>query len=94
MDRRGFVRYGALGAAAVVSSRGLLACTPPASGGGGGGPTGPYGSLGAADANGVLLPAGFTSRVIATSGQHVPGTSFTWHSSPDGACCVPRAGGG
>ena len=31
--------------------------------------TGPYGALQAADANGIRLPAGFTSRVIARSRQ-------------------------
>ncbi|MEW5633231.1 translocation protein TolB, partial [Streptomyces hydrogenans] len=49
--------------------------------------TGPYGALGSADANGIMLPAGFTSRVIARSGQTVPGTSYTWHNAPDGGAC-------
>ncbi|KOX30916.1 translocation protein TolB [Streptomyces sp. NRRL F-6491] len=48
---------------------------------------GPYGALGTADANGIQLPAGFTSRVIARSGQTVTGTSYTWHSAPDGGAC-------
>ncbi|WP_309112556.1 alkaline phosphatase PhoX [Saccharothrix sp.] len=47
----------------------------------------PYGSLQTADANGIQLPSGFTSRVIARSTQTVPGTSFTWHSAPDGGAC-------
>nr|WP_237270371.1 alkaline phosphatase PhoX [Streptomyces caniscabiei] len=48
---------------------------------------GPYGTLGSADANGIRLPSGFTSRVIARSGQTVPGTSYTWHNAPDGGAC-------
>ncbi|MET9108860.1 alkaline phosphatase PhoX, partial [Streptomyces zhihengii] len=48
---------------------------------------GPYGALGAADANGIQLPAGFTSRVIARSGQKVGSTSYTWHNAPDGGAC-------
>nr|WP_202526694.1 alkaline phosphatase PhoX [Streptomyces sp. SID5770] len=48
---------------------------------------GPYGALGTADANGIQLPAGFTSRVIARSGQTVTGTSYTWHNAPDGGAC-------
>uniref|UniRef100_UPI000E6A3D1B alkaline phosphatase PhoX n=1 Tax=Streptomyces scabiei TaxID=1930 RepID=UPI000E6A3D1B len=48
---------------------------------------GPYGALGAADANGVRLPSGFSSRVIARSGQTVPGTSYSWHNAPDGGAC-------
>lgn len=42
------------------------------------------GPLGAADANGVQLPAGFTARIIARSNEIVPGTSYEWHDIPDG----------
>lgn len=45
---------------------------------------GPYGPLQAADSNGIMLPAGFTSRVVAVSGETVPGTSYVWHPFPDG----------
>lgn len=56
---------------------------------------GPYGPLSAtADANGFLLPSGFTSRLLATSGTSVPGTSFRWPSAPDGGACFPVPGGG
>nr|BFE52128.1 hypothetical protein GCM10017745_55550 [Saccharothrix mutabilis subsp. capreolus] len=47
----------------------------------------PYGALQAADANGIQLPQGFTSRVIARSTQTVPGTGYVWHSAPDGGAC-------
>ncbi|MBC2904760.1 DUF839 domain-containing protein [Streptomyces sp. PSKA01] len=47
----------------------------------------PYGELQTADANGIMLPAGFTSRVIARSGQTVSGTGYTWHNAPDGGEC-------
>jgi secreted PhoX family phosphatase len=49
--------------------------------------TSPYGGLQAADANGIQLPSGFTSRVIARSTQTVSGTSHIWHSAPDGGDC-------
>nr|WP_202459156.1 alkaline phosphatase PhoX [Streptomyces sp. SID5464] len=49
--------------------------------------TGPYGPLGSPDANGIRLPSGFTSRVIARSGQRVGSTSYTWHNAPDGGAC-------
>jgi secreted PhoX family phosphatase len=55
---------------------------------------GPYGPLQPADANGVRLPAGFSSRVIATSGQTVPGTSYTWHTAPDGGATFATSDGG
>nr|WP_202545425.1 alkaline phosphatase PhoX [Streptomyces sp. SID5606] len=55
--------------------------------------SGPYGALGSPDANGLRLPAGFTSRVIARSGQKVAGTSYTWHSAPDGGACYADGSG-
>lgn len=58
-----------------------------------GGPS-PYGPLGGPDANGLLLPAGFTSRVIAVSGTPVAGTSYVWPAAPDGAAVFPAPDGG
>jgi hypothetical protein len=53
----------------------------------------PYGDLSAADGNGIQLPAGFSSRVIARSGQRVPGTSYSWHWAPDGGACFADGNG-
>ncbi len=53
-----------------------------------------YGPLGAPDANGVRLPAGFRSRVVGRTGDVVPGTAFAWHAAPDGGGCFGRDGGG
>ena len=53
-----------------------------------------YGPLGAADVNGLRLPSGFTSRVVATTGQTVGSTGYVWPADPDGAATFPRAGGG
>ena len=55
--------------------------------------TGPYGALRAADANGIQLPAGFTSQVVARSRQTVPGTSYRWHDAPDGGAVIPNGSG-
>jgi secreted PhoX family phosphatase len=55
--------------------------------------TGPYGALQAADSNGIQLPAGFTSTVIARSRQTVPGTTYTWHDAPDGGAVIPNGSG-
>ena len=55
---------------------------------------GPYGALQAADARGIMLPAGFTSRVVAVSGQVVAGTGYTWHGAPDGGAAFATSGGG
>lgn len=51
--------------------------------------------LQAADNNGVRLPAGFSSRIIANSGQAViNGQDFIWHDAPDGGACFSTDGGG
>lgn len=85
MERRSFLRGAVIGTSAAAFGGTLMAgaaYAAPAQPG-----TGPYGALGSADANGIMLPAGFTSRVIARSGQTVPGTSYTWHNAPDGGAC-------
>jgi secreted PhoX family phosphatase len=56
--------------------------------------TGPYGPLLGPDANGLELPAGFSSRVVATAGSSVPGTSYGWPAAPDGGACFPVTDGG
>jgi secreted PhoX family phosphatase len=55
---------------------------------------GPYGPLQPADANGIMLPSGFTSRVVARSLETVPGTDYVWHQFPDGAATFAEPGGG
>lgn len=53
------------------------------------------GALLAPDANGIRLPAGFSSRIVAVSGEPpVSGSSTLWHVFPDGSGIFPRAGGG
>ncbi|WP_084955586.1 alkaline phosphatase PhoX [Thermoactinospora rubra] len=52
---------------------------------------GPYGPLGPPDGNGVSLPAGFRSRVVARSGRPVGGV--LWHPAPDGGVCFPDGDG-
>lgn len=58
-----------------------------------------FGPLLEPDRNGVALPAGFRSRVIAYSGVRVPTALFRsldyrWHVYPDGGACFPTADGG
>ncbi|MFC8946812.1 DUF839 domain-containing protein [Streptomyces sp. WAC04189] len=84
MERRTLLRTAVVGGSAVLGGalwRGAAHAAPAQPG------SGPYGALGAPDANGIRLPAGFTSRVIARSGQKVAGTSYTWHNAPDGGAC-------
>ncbi|MCF2125578.1 PhoX family protein [Strepomyces sp. STD 3.1] len=90
MDRRTLLRTAVVGGSAVLGGtlwRGAAYAAPAQPG------SGPYGALGSPDANGLRLPAGFTSRVIARSGQQVPGTSYTWHRAPDGGACYPDGSG-
>ncbi|AJP01914.1 translocation protein TolB [Streptomyces cyaneogriseus subsp. noncyanogenus] len=84
MERRTLLRAAALGGSAALGGtlwRGAAYAAPAQPG------AGPYGPLGAPDANGIRLPSGFTSRVVARSRQTVPGTSYTWHDAPDGGAC-------
>ncbi|MEU5806184.1 alkaline phosphatase PhoX [Streptomyces sp. NPDC047718] len=85
MERRTFLRGAVVGTSAAAFGGTLMrgaAYAAPAQPG-----TGPYGALRPADANGIMLPTGFTSRVIARSGQTVPGTAYQWHNAPDGGAC-------
>jgi uncharacterized protein len=53
-----------------------------------------FGPLQDPDANGIRLPAGFRSRVIARSGRAVRGSRYVWHDAPDGGATFAAAGGG
>ncbi|WP_329120809.1 alkaline phosphatase PhoX [Streptomyces sp. NBC_01353] len=91
MERRSFLRGAVIGTSAAAFGGTLMrgaAYAAPAQPG-----AGPYGALGSADANGILLPSGFSSRVIARSGQTVSGTSYTWHNAPDGGACYANGSG-
>lgn len=67
----------------AVASSVVAACAPPAPGGG-------------ADANGLVLPDGFTSRIIGRSGERIPGTGLDYRAFPDGAATFvdPAVAGG
>jgi hypothetical protein len=90
MDRRTFLRNAALGSGALALGPGFWkqAYAAPAA------PGTVYGALRGPDANGVRLPAGFTSRVVATSLEPVGTTGYTWHPAPDGAACFTTDDGG
>ncbi|MEY4640458.1 MAG: hypothetical protein RLZZ227_452 [Pseudomonadota bacterium] len=47
------------------------------------------------DSNGLRLPPGFKSRIIAHSSKPViPGGSYIWHKAPDGGACYTAPDGG
>jgi uncharacterized protein len=81
LRRRDFIGAGLTGAGALALGPGFWrqALAAPAVPG-----PGPYGPLQAADANGLMLPPGFRSRLIARANELVPGTAYPWHIFPDG----------
>ena len=116
LNRREFLRRSFLTAGAASSATLLTACMGASSFPGGRSAAGArasrlseIGPLQAPDANGLRLPEGFSSRVVAVSGQTpVLGGTYLWHSFPDGGATyraedggwiytsnseVPRAGG-
>ena len=52
-----------------------------------------FGPLQEPDENGIRLPKGFRSRVLARTGDVVPGTGYTWHGWPDGGDVFPMNDG-
>lgn len=46
------------------------------------------------DANNLLIPQGFESRVIARANQRVGNTTFLWHSDPDAGATFAAPDGG
>ena len=85
LNRRNFLQLSAVGGTALALGPSFWrqAYAAPAKPG-----TSPYGALsGSADANGVRLPAGFSSRIIARSSAKVANTGYTWHGAPDGGAC-------
>lgn len=54
----------------------------------------PYGALQAADANGVMLPPGFRSRIVARGLAPVENTNYVWPIFPDGQATYATGDGG
>lgn len=51
------------------------------------------GPLQAPNQDGLSLPKGFTSRIVARSGEPVAATNYFWHQSPDGGACFAAQNG-
>ncbi|WP_158881388.1 alkaline phosphatase PhoX [Amycolatopsis anabasis] len=90
MKRRNFLRAAVVGTGVTVFGNRF---TPAALADPAQNAPSPYGPLQAADANGIQLPAGFTSRVVARSGQQVANTGYTWHHAPDGGAVFADGSG-
>jgi secreted PhoX family phosphatase len=97
--RRELLRYSLFSPLAAIAGTSLYGC----SSGGANAPSGAdrppetqsFGPLQQPDANGVRLPVGFSSRIVARSRQEpVPGSGYPWHDSPDGGATYATADGG
>ncbi len=82
MPRRKFLKVSTLGTGAAIfgGASFLAACDPV--------------GLGPADAAGIRVHPFFTARVLATTQQVVPGTSYEWHLWPDGGATFALPDGG
>ncbi|MFP5358440.1 MAG: alkaline phosphatase PhoX [Gammaproteobacteria bacterium] len=96
MKRRQFLQAGLCVAGAFTLGRDFWkqAYAAPAVAG-----ASPYGPLIGPDANGLFLPRGFSSRLIATAHEPVPLlngglSSYVWHRAPDGGAVIPQEDGG
>jgi LPXTG-motif cell wall-anchored protein len=93
VDRRRFIALsftGVAGAATFGPGFWQQAFAAPAQPG-----PGPYGPLSSTpDANGLLLPQGFTSRIVAVAGRPVGPSGYPWHVFPDGGTVLPAEDGG
>jgi secreted PhoX family phosphatase len=89
MQRRHFLTL--LGASAA----GLALDAVPAFAGGPATPgPSPFGPLQAANGQGIRLPTGFTSRVVARAGSPLGSNGYKWPQFPDGGAVFPGQNGG
>lgn len=95
LSRRDLLKKGSTGLAALAVGPSLLALSQPLSAR----TLADVGPLLPPDSNGIRLPEGFTSRIIAAAGQRVRRsfwnrTAYHWHSYPDGGATFAAADGG
>jgi secreted PhoX family phosphatase len=91
LSRRELLASAAAGAGALALGPAFLreALAAPAVAG-----ASPYGPLGGPDANGLMLPPGFTSRLIARGNLPVEGTTYLFPIFPDGQATFRTKDGG
>lgn len=92
--RRAFLRKSFAGMSWVMAGTTLTQCSSEGSGGATMSNIANLGPLQEPDENGLRLPAGFTSRIVAQSGQPVGSSDYVWHNAPDGAAVFTTDDGG
>jgi secreted PhoX family phosphatase len=91
--RREFLWQVFLTAGASLAPAGLMAYTPRLRATGS--PFAEAGALGEPDRNGIRLPEGWRSRVVAEAGRMpAAASSYRWHTFPDGGATYPLQDGG
>ncbi|OWY60624.1 hypothetical protein B7486_68190, partial [cyanobacterium TDX16] len=95
VDRRTFLRRALVAGGGAAALPAVVMTGAGAQEGGSGG-VGPYGDIQdqEPDENGLRLPEGFTSRVIAVAGEPVGDTGYEWPIFPDGAATFDDGEGG
>ncbi|HEV2727974.1 MAG TPA: alkaline phosphatase PhoX, partial [Solirubrobacterales bacterium] len=91
-SRRAFIQTGVMAAGAVALGPGFWrdALGAPATPG-----PGPYGPpVGSPNELGLILPQGFSSRLVAKGSAPVPGTAYDFPLFPDGSATYPLSDGG
>lgn len=86
MNRRNLIKLGLYGGAGALLGNLVV---------GGSSPARERIKLLPADRNGVRLPAGYSSRIVAESSvSPLGGCGYVWHAAPDGGACFADQGGG
>lgn len=84
MKRRRFLKYTLAAVGSVTVTSNMLSCRRAA-----------WQGDDQTDQNGIRLPKGFSSRVIARSGKRVtPRSEYVWHNAPDGGATFATNEGG
>ena len=94
LTRRDALRAGAGAAGGFALAGGLLGRAIDAMGAPAVIGEGPYGPLGSPDSNGLRLPEGFSSRVIARSNTDIGPRPYKFHALPDGVGAYKTNDGG
>jgi uncharacterized protein len=92
--RREFIGLGIGGAAAASVGAGVWKGLFDGASGNAARRAAGYGPRRAPDANGIRLPEGFSSRLLAQGRKPVQGTGYEWHIASDGAATFPTDDGG
>lgn len=93
-SRRRFLQKSFAGMGWMMAGTMLSRCSSDGNGGSVTSNIANLGPLRDPDENGLRLPEGFTSRVVARSGMEVESSGYVWHNAPDGGAVFVTDDGG